>query len=171
MGVESVSSKAGDSLAGSFSELDQYKVCVVLLHEGDKGFLIPVFSRASGQDRWFDLPGGKAELDVSGHYEPVSEATRREIEEELGIQEICVTKVFTEVQNHQKTATPRVFVVCKAKNGESPLNAEEGSDQNTGLHLLEPAEAAEILGDRITGEVEDYLLELSSAARLEPAFR
>jgi len=152
------------------SDLPKKKVSIILLNEWDKGIpLVTIFNRQKGGDSWWDLIGGKRDPIIDGgvvRLETDLEAAYRELREEAGVtaEASHFKKLFKQLHRHPKTPdTETRFLVVQCPAGQIPQNLEQKDHLKMEHHT--PTKALEMLGNRVSTEVADYLASLGGIYR------
>lgn len=151
--------------------ITKYKVSLVLEFTDAAGHvLVPILHRKAkghSHDSWWELPGGKRDMQMGGGLESIYQAAVREAREELGI----IIKpdefggypvdVFSQTIILPKTKhTEGSFVRVMCPEGQVPFNAEPREHDR--MILVSASKAAEMTSHRITAQVRDYLYSLRS---------
>ena len=125
-------------------------VNVIILINGK----IPVLRRSKDGEVWYDLPGGKPEPEDA----TLGDTALRELMEEIGVAARVASDNPVDVTPHPRIKdSHKVFLKCDYVSGE-PRNCLV--DEHEELLLLEPEEAATLLGARISPKVAQFLREM-----------
>lgn len=135
------------------SELRQVRIPVVnviILIDGK----VPVLRRSKGGDVWHDLPGGKPEPEDAS----LGDTALRELMEEIGVEGEVASVNPVDIMPHPYIKDAhKVFMKCSYVSGQ-PRNCL--ADEHEELLMLEPEEAATLLGARISPKVGQFLHEI-----------
>lgn len=133
--------------------------------------LIPLFMRKKGDEVFYDLPGGKADMWIKDEktkkrrLETPQEAMVRELREELGIEAIVISSVPYKSPHPKFPGRDKHFFICEYISG-TPENLDEGD--HDAFELVSPAEAIRLLKGRISPEVEYVLKHINDTQRYRP---
>lgn len=119
----------------------------------------PLLRRHKGADSWWDLPGGKPD----STQESYADTILRELDEELGIKACVLSDKPAATTPHPYIpGGKKVFMLCGHVSGQAHNALPEEHDE---LKLVDGAEAVALLGNRITPEVAQAMLDFEKSSQ------